>query len=52
LHRNFANRVAVLAQTSSSGIKTVLERREGELATVNDEVHRVRDEVRHAVGKP
>lgn len=51
MHGNFRDRVAVLAQASSSGIKAAVRRREGELATVNDDVRRVREEVRNAVGK-
>ena len=41
--------MAVLAQTSSDGVKAAVERKEVGLAKVNDEVRRVRKEVRNVI---
>ncbi|EFI28152.1 hypothetical protein CC1G_14179 [Coprinopsis cinerea okayama7 len=46
LHRNFKDRVSLLAQTSSNGVRNTVQQREEEIAQVNDEVGQLRKEVK------
>jgi len=42
LHRTFTNQISVLATTSSQGVRSAIDRREAELASINDEARGLR----------